>query len=564
MQKVADENALAKVLYIGAAFVTLFVYTGVSDPVNVTKLVAISAVALSVLGMLAWGQIGLLWKEERIAVLAIAGLLVMGVLSMAASKAPFVQNFYGQSGRQTGFLTYLSLSIIFLAAASLRQLRNIRNLLWALVFAGAINILYCAIALWGKDPIPWSNPYNTILGTFGNPDFISAFLGLAITASLALALRSGQSLIYRLAVAPGFILGLYEIKRSHAIQGLAVTGLGLVIIGFFLIRAKTQGKGFISLYSLGVTVVGLFALAGAFQIGPLTKFIYKTSVSLRGSYWHAGLQMAKKHPIFGVGFDTYGDFYRRDRSLHAATTLPGPNVMSNAAHNVFIDAMATNGLIYFAFYLAVIVLVLIASFKVIKRNRQYDGTFVALLVAWSGYQLQSIVSINQIGLAMWGWVLGGALIAYERITRAGSSEAPVVKQKNKNGRQNSVATSSAGVVVMGIAGFIIGLVIALPPFIVDGKWLTALRSGNLQNAVTALNSWPMDAERSVRGSQLFYQNKQEAIGLEWAKKTAKFNPDYYDAYMLITFSQTITPAERAAAEAQMDRLNPYRKLTAKK
>ena len=74
----------------------------------------------------------------------------------------------------------------------------------------------------------------------------------------------------------------------------------------------------------------------------------------------------------------------------------------------------------------------------------------------------------------------------------------------------------------------------------------------------------MDAERSVRGSQLFYQNKQEAIGLEWAKKTAKFNPDYYDAYMLITFSQTITPAERTAAEAQMDRLNPYRKLTAKK
>jgi len=564
MQKVADENALAKVLYIGAAFVTLFVYTGVSDPVNVTKLVAISAVALSVLGMLAWGQIGLLWKEERIAVLAVAGLLIMGVLSMAASRAPFVQNFYGQSGRQTGFLTYLSLSIIFLAAASLRQFRNIRNLLMALVFAGAINILYCAIALWGKDPIPWSNPYNTILGTFGNPDFISAFLGLAITSSLALALRNGQSLTYRLSVIPGFILGLYEIKRSHAIQGLAVTGLGLVIIGFFLIRSNSQGKALTLLYSLGVSVVGLFSLAGAFQIGPLTKFIYKTSVSLRGSYWHAGLQMAKEHPIFGVGFDTYGDFYRRDRSLHAATTLPGPNVISNASHNVLIDAMATNGLIYFAFYLVIIVLVLIASFKVIKRNRQYDGTFVALFVAWSGYQLQSIVSINQIGLAMWGWVLGGALIAYERISRIGISESPVVKQKNRNGRQNSFASSSASVVIAGIAGFIIGLLIALPPFIVDGKWITALRSGNLQNAVAALNSWPMDSERNVRGSQLFYQNKQEALGLEWAKKTVQFNPDYYDAYMLITFSQTITPTERAAAEAQMDRLNPYRKLAAKK
>ena len=184
MQKVADENALAKVLYIGAAFVTLFVYTGVSDPVNVTKLVAISAVAFSALGMLLRGQISLLWREHRLAFLAILGLLAMGSLSMMASKAPLTQNFYGQSGRQTGFLTYLSLSIVFLAVTTFRQYRNVRNVIWALLVAGGINILYCAIALWGKDPIPWSNPYKTILGTFGNPDFISAFLGLAITSAL--------------------------------------------------------------------------------------------------------------------------------------------------------------------------------------------------------------------------------------------------------------------------------------------------------------------------------------------------------------------------------------------
>jgi O-antigen ligase len=564
MQKVADENALAKVLYIGAAFVTLFVYTGVSDPVNVTKLVAISAMAFSALGMLLWGQRGLLWKEERAAVLLLGGLLAMGLLSTIASKAPTVQNFYGQSGRQTGLLAYLSLSIIFLAAASLRQLRNIRNVLGALIFAGAFNIIYCAIALWGKDPIPWTNPYGNILGTFGNPDFISAFLGLSITSALALAFRKGQALAFRAVVIPGFILGLYEIKRSHSIQGLVVTGLGLGLLGFFLIRARTQGKVFISIYTILVSVVGLFAIAGALQKGPLSTYIYKRSVSLRGSYWHAGLKMAQEHPIFGVGYDTYGDWYRRSRSLKAATTLPGPTVMSNASHNVFIDAMATNGLIYFAFYLGVIVLVLVASIKVIKRNRQYDGIFVALFIAWSGYQLQSFVSINQIGLAIWGWILGGALIAYERITRSGISDVQIAKPKNRTRRENSVAASSAGIVVVGIAGLVIGLIIALPPFIADGKWVSALKSGNLQNAEKALNSWPMDSERTARASQLFYQNKQEALSLKWAKKTVELNPDYYDGYMLMTFSHSLTSAERSAAEAQMYRLNPYLKARIKK
>jgi hypothetical protein len=33
--------------------------------------------------------------------------------------------------------------------------------------------------------------------------------------------------------------------------------------------------------------------------------------------------------------------------------------------------------------------------------------------AWTCYQVQSLISINQVGLALWGWILTGALIAYE-------------------------------------------------------------------------------------------------------------------------------------------------------
>jgi O-antigen ligase len=488
----------------------------------------------------------------------------MGTLSMMVSKAPLTQNFYGQSGRQTGFLTYLSLSIVFLASMTFRQYRNVRNLIWALLVAGGINILYCAIALWGKDPIPWSNPYKTILGTFGNPDFISAFLGLAITAALALAFRKGQSFALRATVAPAFLLGLYEIKRSHAIQGLVVTGFGLAILGFFLVRAWTKGKSWTWIYSLLVAGVGLLALGGALQKGPLTQYIYKTSVSLRGAYWHAGLQMAKDHPILGVGFDTYGDWYRQERSLRAATVQPGPGVITNVAHNVFIDALATNGIFYFAFYVALVALVLLSALKIIRRSREFDATFVALFIAWAGYQLQSIVSINQIGLAVWGWILGGTIIAYEKILSAGAVSIEVTKMSGKRRKPTQLATSSPAVAVFGIAGFLIGLLIALPPFVSDAKFQSAVKAGKLQVAVSAINSWPLDSERAARASQLFYQNKQEDLALELARKIVKANPNYFDGYTLITFSTKITPEERAAAEAQMDRLDPYRKIYLKK
>ena len=66
-------------------------------------------------------------------------------------------------------------------------------------------------------------------------------------------------------------------------------------------------------YTLGVGILGFIALMGALQKGPLTKLIYKTSVSLRGEYWQAGWNMAKEFPLTGVGMDSYGDWYRRAR-----------------------------------------------------------------------------------------------------------------------------------------------------------------------------------------------------------------------------------------------------------
>jgi hypothetical protein len=99
-----------------------------------------------------------------------------------------------------------------------------------------------------------------------------------------------------------------------------------------------------------------------------------------------------------------------------ALILPGPNTTTNAAHNVPFDVFAFGGWPLFVSYLAILSLLLSQLLKSL-RNRKYDAIFVTLTTAWACYQLQSIISINQIGLAVWGWLFGGALIAYEIATR---------------------------------------------------------------------------------------------------------------------------------------------------
>ena len=271
-------------------------------------------------------------------------------------------------------------------------------------------MLYAGWAATVGDFINWSNPYGNILGLFGNPNFIGAFLGMFIAGATAYAFSAHKSWAYRAGTLVLVAIAFWEVLKSHAIQGLVVTGAGLAITGFYLVRSKFN-NAITWVYVTGIAIAGGFALAGALQKGPLAQYIYKTSVSLRGQYWKAGIETGSNHPWTGVGMDALGNWYRRDRSEYAATVLPGPNTIVNAAHNVFIDIFAYGGYPLLISCVAIIGAGIWAVIRVTLRRRAYDGIFVAMTVTWAGYVLQSIVSINQIGLAIWGWVLVGALVA---------------------------------------------------------------------------------------------------------------------------------------------------------
>ena len=296
-------------------------------------------------------------------------------------------------------------------------------------------------------------------------------------------------------------------------------------------------------------------MLGALQIGPLTQFIYKTSVSLRGEYWQAGINMAKTHLLTGIGYDSYGDWYRRSRD-DQALVLPGPDTVTNAAHNVPIDVFAFGGLPLLFPYLALIALVAIAIVKHTLKYREYDGLFVALTTAWVGYQIQSIISINQIGLAIWGWLLGGAIIAYTKTFSANSKNGERTPISKKQIRSNAQVFSPQ---LIGGLGLVFGLIVACPPISGDSKYTSAFRSGDLAQVELALQSsylTPLDSYKITNAANIFEGNKLFDVALTYAKKAVEFNPNNYDSWRIFYSLTNTSPEERKVAKENMIRLDP--------
>jgi hypothetical protein len=552
------EKSLAKILSYGAALTALFVVSStVTDPVNTPKLVTLGVVGSACIGIVfaSWSKVSS--RSVEISTLLALFFLLAALSSTIFSESPLSQNIYGTYGRNNGLIAYIFLAFVFVSASVLVQHRSFESIAKALIVAGAVNIVYCAWVITFGDFIGWSNPYGNILGTFGNPNFIGAFLGIFISAYVAFSISPSRSSAWKWSLLVVVPVTFFEIIESSAIQGRVVAVGGLALVAFSWLRFRVN-RFILSLYSLAVTLVGVFAVLGAFQIGPLTRFVYKTSISLRGQYWLAGWNAGESQPLTGVGMDALGDWYRRARDPQAVV-FPGANTVVNAAHNVFMDMFAFGGWPLLIAYVALVAYSGWALVRTFVRLEAFDGTFTAIAVAWVGYQVQSIISINQIGIAIWGWLLGGALIAYERSTRNQKDIEIVIKGKTKNVIQSGQNSLSSRILLASSVSALIGLLIALPPFVSDTKWRSAMTERSLPQIEESMKSSyfnPLNANRFIYNIRLLEESKLTDSAYKYAVEATEWNPQVYDFWRLLYFLSKSTTQDRERALAKMKELDP--------
>jgi hypothetical protein len=554
MLNLRQEKQLSKLLAVGFFFISVCVSTsGLTDPVNVPKLLLLGIFSLASAGLFL--SCGIKFSSSAV-IISVGLFLLFASISVVRSSSPLTQNLYGAYGRNNGLFAYLFLSILLLVTSELVRPDSHRKILKALIYVGYVNLAYCLWVIVFGDFIPWNNPYGNILGTFGNPNFIGAFFGIFFGVQLALGLANDTSKKFKVSLFFLLPITLFEIVDSHAIQGRVLAALSVAIIFFFYLKTRFN-RSILLAYSVMVTSVGGLSLAGAFQKGPLTEIIYKTSVSLRGQYWLAAWNTGEANPISGVGMDAFGDWYRRARDARAIE-LPGINTVVNTAHNVPLDMFAFGGWPLLICYLVVMAIALRSAIRISKQMSVYDAVGVSLITAWVCYQTQSIISINQIGLAIWGWALSGCLIGYNRYlehVKKVEQKPAIAPAKKANKSQSVDAKSTLYIGAFGLLGFIV----ALPPLAADVSLRTAQVSRDATKLEATMDSSyfnPLNSQKFISNLKAFEGSGLFELSHKYALEAVKWNPEAYELWRILYLVKNSTPEEKALAVENMKRLDP--------
>ena len=556
-----SEIRLSALIGWGGAVTALIVTDRITfDPVNVGKMLVLMAFSGACIGILL-PKISSLVRSEKLISVLIASFISTLAISMFLSNSPWERGFFGAYGRSTGLLTYFGLSIVLFASLSLNTVISVQRIIKAFLFVGFANIVYNLLVIFGTDLFTWQNPYGKPIGTFGNPNFISSFMGMYVTALLGYLFFSMNSIKLKFFYMLQIPLSVFIIFKSGAIQGFLVLALGLTIVMAFFLWIRFKNLRLLAVYATVIFSAGIVAIAGMLQKGPLSSILYKPSISFRGEYWAAGINMGLEKPFFGQGVDSYGTYYRVFREP-TALIAPGPNTVTDTAHNVFIDIFSGSGFIGLFLYLSMILLVMIRSFKYIQKTQSFDPTFIVLISVWICYQAQTVISINQIGLAVWGWIFAGLLIGYPSLVDISKNKSQLDKVSIR--RQAGKADSEPNVVSPGVAISIVvcgvvGAMIALPAFLADSQLRSAIAKSDADLVAAQAAVFPMDSLRINRIAVALARGGMTQLARDATTlATEKFPDEFAGWFTLYELTPAIDPKRAILKEKlrELDPLNP--------
>lgn len=516
------------------------------DPISVVKLTAIASIAFLILFLILSNR-KILAETDKSLKVAVGLFLTFLVTTFLFSGAPMNQQLWGMFGRNTGLLAYFSLSVILFATAIVQDVKFYSKLVRTLILTGVPMTLYCLIQISGNDPIGWSL-FQTF-GTLGNVNFLSAFLGLVCVASLPFILDRKTSRLSKVSLVALLAVDIYIIQSTESIQGIFVFGVGLVVIIFMKLKSAKLFNLQQFLFSLLILLLAIPTASGLANKGPLAPYLFQNSIVLRMDYWHAGFQMTFDKPLFGVGLDSYGDWYRESRG-EISTLRGSPDRTANTAHNIFLDISSNGGLPLLLAYLALLLIAIRAGFRrYIASEGVFDPVFAAIVATWAGYQIQALVSINQLGVGIWGWLLTGALIGYWK-----ASEFSKQSSNRKVAKNQLLPAYSA---VMGIVGLGAGFLLVWFPLHADSRYFSATKSGDWAKVVQAVDNPGATAWHLARTADSAYQSQAFDNALSQAQKLVEKYPRDVFGWRLILYLPNSTTEQKDQALSRLQKLDPF-------
>jgi O-antigen ligase len=312
--------------------------------------------------------------------------------------------------RNNGFLCYFCFTIFFIYTASLKSDTIQLKLLTSLSILGGFQSIYGILQFIGVD-FNWGREDSSAILTLGNSNFASSFLAVTGLSTLVLIIYNQGTARLRIVLVMSLLIHLFLLSKIQVLQGLVLFFMGATFLIFHILffSKRTSFKNFKLYPRFILTSLFLLVITFGFVMQRELSRVGLGSFKERNYYWLNAINMFKDNIFFGVGIDSYGDWYRVYRTQQEIDYIGTVANYSDNAHSVPFQMISTGGILLFSGYLILTLFVLKCGFKSMKNS---NAKFLngSIFILWFMLQMQSMISVDQIGLAIWNWIIAGVIV----------------------------------------------------------------------------------------------------------------------------------------------------------
>lgn len=552
--RIVDQKVASFSAYLAVAVTVVVSPWSNFDPINLAKVLVLSVGSFGIAGIVASKKKEFFQEFKNRSLFSTLLFPFFLLATFFLSNGNLVQQFWGIFGRNNGLLSYFALYLLFISVAVNSGKFIERPLILALKSANLFVLAYALIQWSGNDPIGWSQ--KGMFATLGNVNFASAFLALSAVSWIGSLLLDKSSLVFRTSILGLLALEFVVLLKMDSIQGPVMFVVAFALLTFLRIRKSITSGLFLAfsvVLAVAIFVLGSFGVAGK---GPLARFVFQNSNVFRADYMGAALRMMREKPLFGVGLDAYDYWYRNFRGFISAYRT-GINRSSNSAHNIFLDIGAGGGVPLLLSYIVIVLLALVSFLKIVRNHRSASSESLAIACAWLVYQVQSLISINQIGVGVWGWLLSGSIISLSSqmsLQDKDNLESKKVKRNELRYAKNAALPPRS--LIFAVVAGIIGLLLALPPVSADAKFRKSMTNADLATLLKSDQTLGLSSFHMEKSLEVIVGRGMNSEALSLAERIVKKFPRSMYSWQVIA-STSQDGNMKQAALAQISRLDPW-------
>lgn len=475
-------------------------------------------------------------------------------------------SLYGYYSRfHGGLLSTIAYITLYYAFVSNIDTKSAHKLLKSTVISGVLASLYALPEHFGKafscmglgqgwTTECWSadtNPKNRSFGTFGQPNWLAAYLITMIFIPLSsalkmtienakkkgLSLQLNRGLSWLIAVL--FFSVLLFTKSRSGILGLVV-GLGIFSLGTFIsTKAKTAFiiamvmlfsvfSLFYSLFGKGIIpqIDAIFnrsqsTIATSSASSPKTGTVLDTggteSYEIRKIVWQGAVDVFRHHPFFGSGVETFGYSYYNFRPANHNLTSEW-DFLYNKAHNEWLNFLANSGIFGLGTYLFLMASFVFFCIKKAYENHDKASLLYGLLAGYSALAVSNYYGFSTVpvGILFFLFPAFAVLLSENRVEEPHPTDV--------------LSTWQNIVVFVGILTCFFGLYRVYAMYTADRAYVSGNAYANqnqlqtalseLEQAIRLMPSEPLYkdefAQTAATAALTFYEQKQATAGAKVA------------------------------------------------